>query len=358
MNNDIIREDLENIYRRNIPWELLKDTTVFITGAYGMLASYVTYMLLYLNEKYNMNIRIVVAVRSKEKFKIRFGKYADRKYIVLYQKSLDDPIEIDGEIDYIIHAASLASPQFYALCPVDVLKPNVIGNYNLLELAVKKQIKGYLLFSTGDVYGKVEKAQSITEDSVGTLDTLDIHSCYGESKRMAETMCYAYFKQYNVPVKILRIWHTYAPTMDIKNDPRVFASFMDNLVRGEDIVMKSDGMGRRSFCYIADAVAAYFIVLFKGTSGQAYNICNTSEFCSIRQLAETIVSLRNDIKLNVITKKREPGDSYVENAAANISSPCDDKLRSLGWKPEYTIKAGFGRVLEYLRGMDENPLIS
>ena len=343
----IIREDIENIYGRNLPWDRLKNCTVLITGAYGMLASYVMYLLLYLNEYHNMGIHIIAAVRSREKFVQRFGESEEDNLVTIYTEPLEAPIFVEETVDYIIHAASFASPQYYAKCPVDVIKPNALGTYQLLKLAVEKKSKGFLFFSTGDVYGQVNQTGSICEDTLGVLDPLDIHSCYGESKRLAETMCYAYYKQYGVPTKMLRLWHTYAPTMDIENDPRVFASFMNNLVHGEDIVMKSDGSACRAFCYVADAVAAFFTVLFCGKNGEAYNICNPSEFCSIKQLADRIVSLREDISLKVITKERPLDDNYTENLRANLNPPSDEKLRQLGWHPEYTIEQGFSRVYSY-----------
>lgn len=346
MKDALLLEDMENIFARNIPWEKLKNQSVLITGAYGMLASYVVYMCIYLNEYKKMNISLVVLVRSEEKFRKRFSKYADASYIKIYEDLLENSLEIEEEIDYIIHAASYASPQYYSVCPADVIKPNVIGSYYLLELAAKRQIKGFLLFSTGDIYGEIRGRDCIYESDRGTLDTLDIHSCYSESKRMAETMCCAYFRQYGVPVKILRIWHTYAPTMDVENDPRVFASFVKDIVHGKDIVMKSDGTGRRSFCYIADAVAGYFTVLLKGNAGEAYNVCNTGEYLKIRELAEILVTLRTDVRLSVITEKRKTDECYTENTSIGDAAPSDEKLRGLGWEPQYSVREGFHRVIE------------
>lgn len=140
----------------------------------------------------------------------------------MISNDLNKSIEIDVDIDYIIHAASLASPQYYSRCPVDVLLPNTIGTNNLLKLAVQKKTESFLLFSSVDVYGSIEKDGLFDENDLGTLNTPDIHNCYSESKRMAEMMRKAYQVQYDVPVKIARIAHTYAPTMDIENDPRVF----------------------------------------------------------------------------------------------------------------------------------------
>lgn len=348
MKREIVESDLQDIYSRDIPWELLENKTVLITGAYGMLASYCVFLLMYLNEKKGMHIRVIALVRSLEKFEKRFGSVVGKPYLKVCTDALDETLQMEEEIDYIIHAASLASPQYYSVCPVDVLKPNVIGSYHLLELAARKKVKGFLLFSSGDIYGAVSGVKRIGEDNYGSMDTLDIHNCYSESKRMAETMCKAYYCQKGVPVKIARIWHTYAPTMDIDTDPRVFASFVKDVVYGHDIVMRSNGSAKRSFLYIADAVAAYFLLLLRGKAGEAYNVCNTDAFCSIAQLAEKLVSLYPDKNLQVVHKEREKTDSYVENREANDIPPDNSKLKALGWQVKYDIETGFCRVTEAL----------
>lgn len=349
MRQDIIEEDLEEVFHRDIPWEKLENKTVLITGAYGMLASYVVYMLIYLNEIKGMNVRIIALVRSEEKLKKRFGDVKRYKYLKVYTDSIEQELHIEEDIDYIIHAASLASPQYYSECPIEVLKPNILGSYYLLELAERKKVSGYLLFSTGDIYGVVKETSKIKESDYGVMDTLDIHNCYSESKRMAETMCKSWFHQKNVPTKIVRIWHTYAPTMNIESDPRVFASFVKDIIEKRDIVMKSDGSSKRSFCYIADALAAYFLVLLCGKSGEAYNICNTQEFYSIRELADALTGLYPELGLKVRMEKREKTDSYVENSVANAIPPDNSKLEQLGWKAQYDLKTGFKRVIECIR---------
>lgn len=350
MKRRIIQTDLEDIYQRNIPWENLRNKTIVVTGAYGMLASYIVFMLLYLNEHRGMNINIIAVVRSKEKFIQRFGNIVNSGYVKLYISSLEEELDIQEDIDYIIHAASFASPQYYSVCPVEVLKPNILGNYYLLELAAKKKVDGFLFFSSGDIYGVVSGKEYITENDFGSMDTLDIHSCYSESKRMAETMCKAWFHQKNVPVKIARIWHTYAPTMDPEHDLRVFASFCNDVLHKRDIVMKSNGKAKRSFCYIADATAGFFLVLLCGKSGEAYNVCNTEEFYSIIELAEIIAGLYPELGLKVIQNEREKDEAYTENSVANHIPPDNSKLKSLGWRPTYSVPAGFRQVIEYFKG--------
>lgn len=350
MKKEIIQEDLEDIYCRNIPWSRLENKTVLITGAYGMLASYMVFELMYLNEIKGIPVKIIAVGRSKEKFVKRFGDVQRCEYLKFFTSDLNDELQIDEKVDFIIHAASFASPEYYSVCPVEVLKPNIIGHYHLLELAVYNNVEGYLLFSTGDVYGHVSGRDKICENDYGSLDTLDIHSCYGESKRMAETMCKAWFHQKGVPVKIARICHTYAPTMDIEADPRVFASFVKDVVHGQNIIMKSDGSAKRSFCYIADAIAGYFLILLCGQNGEAYNVCNSNSFCSIRELAEILVDLYPEKGLKVVRAERNKEDIYVENRAANNIPVDSSKLEALGWEARYGIKAGFRKVIESIRG--------
>ena len=347
MKDDIVLQDMKDIYGRNIEWDQFRDKTVLVTGPNGMLASYVMYLLIFLNEEKHFNIHVIAMARSAERFVARFGECGNARYITLVTDPIHGPIHIDGEVDYIIHAASLASPQYYDACPVDVLSPNVIGTYYLLRLAAKKKAKGFLMFSTGDVYGALRGVEYVTEKDMGIVDPLDIHSCYSESKRMAETMCRSFMHQFGVPVRMLRIWHTYAPTMDIDKDPRVFASFMKNIVNGQDIEIKSDGTGKRTFCYAADAIAGLFTVLTKGKDGEAYNVCNTDQFVSVRQLAEMLAALRQDVEIKVAWKQRPADEHYTENTAIGAIAPSNEKLKGLGWEPKYSILDGFRRVLEY-----------
>ena len=349
MNSFVIEEDMQDICRRNDVWQRLRHRTVLITGAAGMLASYAVFFLLYLNEFHGADIHIVAQVRNGEKARRRFGKYVQKEYFSLVRHDLCEPWTWDGDLDYIIHAAGLASPQYYATVPVEVAEPNAIGTYYLLQLAREKAVKGFLFFSSGDVYGKFcTPVEEIREEDFGSLNPLELHSCYGESKRMAETWCRLFFVEHGVPAKIARIAHTYAPTMDVVNDPRVFSSFMKCVQKGEDIVMHSDGSACRPFCYIADATAAFFLVLLQGKAGEAYNVANDEAFLSIYELAELMVGLRPELGLNVICEKRKNGD-YLEDKVNHANRPVSDKLRMLGWQCRYDAREGFGRVWRCLQ---------
>lgn len=362
MNFNVIKSDMKEIFCHHVNYNNLKNQTVVLTGAYGMLASYITYFLMFLNKEHSYNMKIIVMVRNKEKFYnlFRTCEYFNEKDIKVIEYDFSSLYSFDYDdikADYIIHTASFASPNYYALKPVEVLMPNIFGTRFLLDFAYKSNCKGFLLFSSGDVYGDfscrsdVMDGALVSENLYGCMDPLDIHSCYSESKRMAETMCYSFFKEYDVPIKIARIAHTYSPTMNIDSDPRVFSSFVKNIIEKKNIVMYSDGKSKRCFTYITDAVAAYFKILLEGKSGEAYNVCNTEEFYSIRELAEMLVGLYPEYKLGVEYKQRSSSESYTENNLQSVKSFITDngKLKDLGFGFKVSAKDGFKRVVEYLQ---------
>ncbi|WP_229711440.1 NAD-dependent epimerase/dehydratase family protein [Pectinatus frisingensis] len=351
MGSAIIEEDMQDIYQRNVNWSDFYNRTVLITGATGMLASYIVYFFIYLNEMHNANINILALARNQAKCYQRFGLYAMKKYFQIINDDFTVPVKIKKKVDFIIHAASLASPQYYKSMPIEVAAPNAVGTYYLLQFAQKQQVRGFLFFSTGDIYGYIPSPNIITEDMVGSMDPLELHSCYGESKRMGETWCAAFAREQEVPVHIIRIGHTYGPTMDIENDPRVFAAFMKCIYYGKDIMMLSDGTAKRSFCYIADAIAGFLLVLLEGEIGAAYNVCNSKEFISISELAELMLRLRPELNLRVIQKQRTDSESYLENKNNKANKLTEKKLITLGWECHYNSYVGFRNVLKYLQGV-------
>ena len=347
--NSIIREDMEDIFRRELNWSVLNGKTILITGAYGMLASYIVYFLCYLKEKKNINVHIIAQCRNPKKAEDRFRDFLNKEYFKIITANLLKPLDMDESINYIIHAAGGANARLYATNPVEVIEPNVIGTYHLLQLAMSNPVEGLLYFSSGDIYGQLENLEYVTEESIGKIDPLNEHSCYGESKRIAETMCKAFWTEYKVPVMIARISHTYGLTMDIENDPRVFATFMRNAIWGEDIVMLSDGSAKRPFCYLADAVAAYFYILFKGKPGEAYNVCNSEEFLSIREFAEIAARLNEKQSLKVICKARAQTDTYLESPVRMDINTSNQKLKELGMEFHFTTLQGMRKVYQYIR---------
>lgn len=312
-----------------------------------MIASYLVYFLIYLNEKYpNVSINIYAQGRNSIKMQTRFGVYFDRSYFHYVSCDISKEIKLNKRMQYIIHAASLASPQYYLTNPVDVIIPNTVGTNNLLKLAYKDEVEGLLFFSSSDIYGKLENKEKYTETDSGYLDPMSIRSCYAESKRVGESMCKAYSSQYGVPTKCVRISHTYGPTLDIYQDERLFAEFVKNVVDGEDIVMKSDGTATRCFCYITDAVLAFFNILEKGQSGEAYNMCNANGATSVKELANTLSNLFPERNVSVVFKERDEHSNYLESPVKQVPIFSTEKLQSLGWTPIVSIEEGFKRTVQ------------
>ncbi len=344
MLNDIIKEDIQYIIRNNLPWGKLENKTVLITGANGMIAQYMVRVLIQLNLEFNINLKVIALVRNKEKSLKVFKEYMYRRNFQLLVQDVCDPINLNCNIDYIIHAASQASPKYYSVDPIGTLKPNIIGTFNLLDLARKNKVKSFLYFSSSEVYGEIEEKFIPTKESnYGYIDPTQVRSCYAESKRMSENMCICWFHQYGVPVKIVRPFHTYGPGM-VLNDGRVFADFISDVVNNRNIILKSDGSATRNFCYLADAVSAFFTVLLKGNAGEVYNVSNDSCEISIKQLAELLSSLFSERNIKVEYKIREKHDKYL---ISKINRNCADisKIKALGWTPLYNIQQGFERTI-------------
>lgn len=346
MNNfrTIIQEDLDYIVSSDLPWHKLEGKNILISGANGALPAYMVESILYLNNNiFKKKSTVFALARNPIKARKRFKNYVNDKHLKFVFQDVCDNINISENLDYIIHAASQASPKYYGDDPTGTLLPNVLGTYNLLELARKKKVDGFLFFSSSTVYGDLSRLNNYVsgENNFGSLNPLSIESCYSESKRMGENMCMAWLSQYKVPVKIIRPFHVYGPGISL-DDGRVFADFCKNIVNNENIVMNSDGSAKRSFCYIADAVVGFFTVLLRGNVGEAYNIAGNKE-TSILELAKMLVGLFPDKKLKVLYKKNQK-KGYLKN---NISSysPNIEKIKKLGWKPKYNIKSGFKRTI-------------
>lgn len=343
MINKIIQEDLLEIYNSDIDWDRFSNKTILITGANGFLPAYIVQSLLFANkENPSLNIRVIALVRSWENAVKRFGDEKNNKHLTFIVTDVCEKITYDGKIDFIIHAASQASPKYYGTDPVGTISANVTGTINMLELAKKHQIESFLYFSSSEVYGQVDSEHNpIKEDYFGYLNPMSVRACYGESKKMGENICVSYYHQYQIPVKIVRPFHTYGPGMQL-NDGRVYADFISNILKDEDIHLKSDGLAQRAFCYLTDATIGFLKVLLSKESGQAYNVGNPFEEYSILELAE-IVSKVGKKPVNVVKMHTNDGIHYMKSPVSR-NAPDISKMITLGWKPATSVARGFERT--------------
>ena len=339
----MIVEDFNQIKNSSIDWNRFENKTILITGANGFLPAYMVETLLLLNNdilKYSP-CKVIALVRNEKHTKERFSNYLSDENLKIIVQDVANEINLIEKIDYIVHAASPASPKYYNIDPVGVIMPNILGTKNTLELARKNDIDGYLYFSSCEVYGRLNDGEVVNEDKDGYLDPTSVRACYGESKRMGENLCVSYGHQYNIPIKIVRPFHTYGPGMKL-DDGRVFADFVKNIVNNEDIEMKSDGSARRAFCYLSDATVAFFKILLDGEKNNAYNMANAKVIISIKDLATILVNMFPEKKLKAVFS--EQSKDYLQSPVKG-NSVDTSKLEKLGWKPSVSIEDGFNKTI-------------
>lgn len=340
--NRVLEDDLKTIIAEDLSWEKLKNKTVMITGASGMVGSYMLYVLLMLNDEKHYGIKVDAVMRNVNKLPEEVRNREDVNVVVAdVTKDIPDV----GDIDYIIHAASPASPLIMQNQPVETIAANTIGTFKTLELAKEKNAEGYLFISSREIYGQPDEGQEFFyENTYGFVDQLNPRSCYSEGKKAAETMCVCFHEEYGLNTKIARLAHTYGPGMSIY-DGRVQADFLKNVYHNEDIVLKSEGTAVRTYTYIADAIAGMYRILLD-SEDIVYNIGNEAGKVSIRDLAESLVSIYPERGLKLVFDIPEGGTKGTAPYTLGILS--SEKLRKLGWNPKYSVKDGFKRTLEYL----------
>jgi len=348
-NNNIILEDLEYIYNSDINWTEFNNSTILITGANGFLPAYLVEIFLYINFKNpTSNVKVLALVRNMNNAKNRFFEYLNNKNLEFIPQNVSESIEIEKKVDYIIHAASQASPKFYGSDPVGTLSANILGTINLLNFARKQKVKSFLFFSSSEVYGEFnEGLESIDENMFGFVNPINVRSCYAESKKMGENICISYFHQFQVPTKIVRPFHTYGPKMKL-DDGRVYADFVSNILNNKDLQILSDGMATRAFCYISDATVGFIKVLLSDKNGEAYNIGNTSQQYTVFELAQAIVGIYPEKKLKVNISKRQDQNYLISPVKKIIPNITKMKI-SLNWLPQIDVIKGFERTIDSYR---------
>lgn len=349
--NKIIEQDLERITSSEIiNWKRFANKTVLISGANGMLPSYIVEALLFLNHKYGYKVKVIALVRNLEKAKKVFAEYDGNPMLEYVVQDVAEPIQYVGNLDYIVHAASQAAPSYYGVDPVGTFKANTLGTINMLELAKEKNVEGILYFSTSSVYGDIPGEKVLLDENMpGNVNMLEVRNCYAESKRAGENACVCYNYQYKIPTKIVRIFHTFGPKVNL-NDGRVFSDFCKNILNNENIVLKSDGSAKRSFLYVTDAVIAYFKVLLDGEDAKAYNVGGDEEHeISIKDLSEMLVALYPEKKLQVIFDINKDDLTYSKMRTPQKQVlPLLDSIHSLGWEATTSVKDCFKRTIDAL----------
>lgn len=341
--------DLLEIASADAAFAQLKNTTVLITGAAGFIGYYLTAALLLRNDLYGDSITVLALVRNREKAEAKLGDLQFRDDLRFCVQDVTAPIHAP-RADYIIHAASQASNIQFETDPVGTINANLTGTANVLHFARECAARATLVVSSLKVYGTVYGAQKkLTEEDNGYIDFTSYRNCYAMGKRASETLAASYCREYGMHVKLARPSYIYGAAS--LNDDRVWAQFLANAVRGEDILLKSNGAAQRSFCYVTDTATALLTVLLKGEDAVPYNIAFEQSDTTIRGFAKTVCQTFPDrhLQLRFANPADEQEPEERMTPLRQVPEILDSsKLRALGWQPKVDLAEGIRRSVRTL----------
>jgi len=304
---------------------------IVITGGAGFIGTHLVEK--FLEKSHN----VIVVDNLLTGLKANLDNFTKSKNFSFIDLDVQNHIQIDGEVDYVLHLASAASPKAYTDNPINTLKAGSIGTINTLGLAKAKHAK-YLLTSTSEVYGDPEISPQ-PESYWGRVNPNGVRSMYDEAKRFAEAAVSSYNRIYNIDSRIVRLFNTYGPKMKI-NDGRVVTNFIVQALNGEDITIYGKGNQTRSFCYVSDTVAG-IIKAMDSESNEVFNIGNPNEI-TILQLAETIIQL-TESKSGI--KYQELPDDDPTQRKPDIGKA----INILDWKPDIGLEEGLNKTIGWIK---------
>jgi UDP-glucuronate decarboxylase len=340
MSDPVIEEDVARIIRDNREMlSELEGRSILVTGGAGFLGAYFLDVFHALNEsEFSKKAEIVCLDSFISGTPKRIAHLQEKDDVRMVKASITEPLPEGLHPDYILHCASIASPTFYRLHPIETMDANVNGTRNLLEHARNHPVKSMVFFSTSEIYGDPPQAMIPTPETYrGNVSCTGPRACYDESKRFGETLCVNFHRAHKVPVRVVRPFNVYGPGLRI-DDKRVIPDFFSNGFRGEDTVLLSDGKPTRSFCYVSDAVDGFLRVLLRGRDGEAYNVGNEEEI-SMLALARKVAGL---FGRSVAFSKSQDKEYLTDNPIRR----CPDltKIRTeLGYSPKVPLDEGLSR---------------
>jgi len=362
--SDVVAEDLDYICSElSGEFVKLRGKKLLLIGGAGFLGYYLVQSLLHLNRSLGDDEAVVLTVYDNF---IRgvpewLTALEGDPHLTLVRHDITHPLPDSIEaFDYIIHAASIASPTFYRKYPIETMDANVNGLRHILDYCMRMKsegtpVSGLLYYSTSEIYGDPTPENIPTPETYrGNVSCTGPRACYDESKRYGETLCVNFAQQYDLPVRIARPFNNYGPGLKI-TDKRVLPDFARDVLNGKDIVMLSDGKPTRTFCYIADAIVGYFKILLIGRNGESYNIGIEKPEISMADLADRVVALAAELfgYTGKVVKQASAESAYlVDNP--NRRCPIIQKAREeLGYEPKIGVDEGLRRALIWYKDNSE-----
>ncbi len=358
--NNVVKLDLDYICKTNeAEFKKMSGGRLLITGGAGFLGYYLVQSITHWNQHFSPNnpVELVVWDNFSRGVPAWLTPLAESGQLSLTKRDLRDPLPSDiGDFNWIVHAASIASPTIYRQDPIGTMDANIVGLRNLLDYALKQKnagrtVQGFLFFSSSEIYGDPEPANIPTPETYrGSVSCTGPRACYDEAKRYGETLCVNFWRQHDINVKCARPFNNYGPGLKI-TDGRVLPDFCRNVLNQQDIVMLSDGKAKRTFCYDADSIMGYYRILVNGQGGEAYNIGVETPEISMRELADHVVRLARELfgyQGKVVQKTSDDPDYLVDNP--NRRCPIITKAREqIGYRPTITLEEGLRRSLIWYR---------
>lgn len=340
----IIKEDIETLagifskYKSNF-----EGKSFLITGAGGFLGKYMVLLLKYLND--NVLDKPATAILLDNYVTGYNSNLTSDENLTFIKHNVIEPFSTSTSIDYLIHAAGIASPVYYTRFPIETMDVGTLGTRNMLELAREKKVKSFLFTSSSEVYGDPDHKYVPTPETYnGNVSIIGPRACYDESKRFGETMCVTFWKTYNIPVKIVRPFNVYGPGIR-QDDYRVLPNYIEHALRHEPLPVHGDGSNTRAFCYINDSIEMIFKLLFSDANGESFNIGNPYEEKSVLDLAKLVAEL---MPFKVDIAYTGPPLAVYANSDPKRRCPDISKLQSaVDFKPKYDLRTGIQRTIQW-----------
>lgn len=343
--SDLYIEDIKRVTALPLPWDRLRGKSILLTGASGLIGTFLADVLMEKNVADGLTVKILAVGRNEEKAKERFSDYWEKENFSFLSVDINTPLSIDTHADFVIHAASNTHPRLYADDPVGSLMTNILGTYHLLEYAREMKSDRFVFVSSVEIYGQAWKPEDVFDESYcGYLNCNQFRAAYPEGKRAGEALCNAYIGKYGMDIVIPRLSRVYGPTMRL-DDSKAMSQFLMNGVRGEDIVLKSKGEQRYSYCYVADAVSGILYAMLVGKCGEVYNVADMDGAISLREITENIAeSVGRKVVFDFPDEQETAGFSKVSVGVMDTK-----KLQELGWKAFDDVKSGTRKTARILK---------
>lgn len=349
--NPLFQEDVARVAALDLPWHQLQDKSILISGATGLIGSFLVDVIMKRNADYSMKCKVYALSRNEDKAKERFADFLGGKWLQFVKYDINEPLRDDdfAAVDYAVHLASNTHPVAYATDPIGTITTNIIGVKNMLDFCTNHQVKRFAFASSNEIYGENRgDVEMFEEDYCGYINCNTMRAGYPESKRCGEALCQAYIKQDGLDVVIPRFTRSYGPTM-LMSDTKAISQFIRKAIAGEDIVLKSEGNQYYSYTYVADAVSGLLTILLKGKNGEAYNIADDSSDIRLKDLAGILADISGKKVVFELPDAVEKA-GYSKATKARLDG---NKIKQLGWNPLYNIRQGLERTVGILNAADD-----